>query len=155
MHDTPFIRLARAALAALLLAGLAACAADDGCIDTGGGYVSCPDSGVLHTEAERATMPVQDMTLIDLYWETKAASDRKREVDEELRRALQWKTQRLARASPAEKQAEADRLQARFRARINAAYQRSDALSAELHRRCPGGASLNPTSQSCSMRREP
>jgi hypothetical protein len=145
-----------ACLLAVLLAGLAACRPHaDPCTDAGNGYVDCHDSGVLHTEAERARLPVQDLTLIDLYWEIRASGERQRDVEGEYRRALEWKSQHLAGADAARKQQEVERLQAEWGPRLSAARARGDALGAEMHRRCPGGASLNPTTQSCSMKRPP
>jgi hypothetical protein len=140
---------------ALLGLLLSSCADDDDCMDNGRyRYCTDPADAVVHTEELRATMPVGEMSLADLYWETKLAGKRQTALSAGHRHALELAGQQLVGAEAQTKRAALERVRVEWIPQLLAAEARSNALSDELRRRCPGGASLNETTQSCGRPRD-
>lgn len=80
-----------------------------------------------------------------------ALSARARALDAGHARDLDALKRRLAGSTDAQRnRAEIDRVHAKWLPRIRETNRQFEALSKELRRRCPGGASLNSTSQTCN-----
>jgi hypothetical protein len=100
---------------------------------------------------ENEDTPVTELSLAGMYWQMKYAGDREREAEAGFRADLERSRQALGgKRDPEFERLELERINDLWHAQLQAARARSEALHAELDRRC-NGASLNPDEQFCGQ----
>lgn len=143
-----------AAIHAILCTPAFAFAGDVYKCDAGGQavYQDTPCAGKVVASTRPSSFVAGPTTpLSSIYRQIQSLNAESRALDGGHRKDLEALRRKLAGSTDEQlNRVEIDRVHARWLPRIRETNRQLDALSAELRRRCPGGASLNSTHQTCS-----
>lgn len=118
-------------------------------------YQDMPCKNGKTTQLQQSTTSsntkITSMSLATLYSRIRAAAAAERQIRSDMDRDIARTKARLGtKVADPSSNSEAQRIRNEWQPRLQEASRVSDSLLSELRRRCPGGAALNGSAQSCN-----